>query len=59
MNYGCKNSVAHCLLQWGTNKAREKSRKLNHESIALILLIMGRIHPCMKIFLQGGIELNP
>lgn len=35
--------------------ARKKSRKHNHESVALRLLIMGIIHPCMIIFLQGGI----
>jgi hypothetical protein len=54
MNHGCKNS-GHTACYNGGQTAREKSRKHNHECVALRLLIMGRIHPCMRIFLQGGI----
>lgn len=37
----------------GGQTAREKSRKHNHECVALRLLIMGRIHPCMRISCKG------
>jgi hypothetical protein len=52
MNHGCKNS-GHTACYNGGQTAREKSRKHNHESVALRLPIMGRIHPCMRISCKG------